>query len=87
MAYSVHADVYISSNAVYYDPSDDARCQTWAVDAMKKFDGISEGAQMNDENTEYHMARYLSPEATRRLDAMRKKYDPQGRFPGLLKGV
>jgi FAD/FMN-containing dehydrogenase len=87
MAYSVHADVYISSNAVYYDPSDDARCQAWAVDAMKKFDGISAGAQMNDENTEYHMARYLSPEATRRLDAMRKKYDPQGRFPGLLKGI
>jgi len=27
---------------------------------------------------------YLSKEASTRLDAMRKKYDPEKRFPGFL---
>lgn len=85
MAYSVHADVYLSSNAVYYDPADDARCEAWAVDAIKRMDALSVGAQMNDENTEHHMAGYFSPKAAQRLESLRAKYDPHHRFPGLLK--
>lgn len=85
MAYSVQADLYISSNAVYYDPADDARCESWAVQAMRKLDGISAGAQMNDENLERHPARYLSAQASKRLEALRKKHDPEGRFPGFIK--
>jgi len=56
----------------------------WVVDATKRLDRISVGAQMNDENTEHHMARYLSPEASLRLEMMRNKYDPDRRFPGFL---
>ena len=84
MAYSVQGDIYIACNAVYYDPADDARCATWAVEATKRLDRISVGAQMNDENTEHHKARYLSPEAAQRLETMRNKYDPERRFPGFL---
>jgi hypothetical protein len=86
MAYSVQADVYISANAVYYDPADDARCEAWVIDSMKRLDVISVGAQLNDENTEHHMAGYFSPKAAQRLESMRAKYDPQRRFPGLLRG-
>jgi hypothetical protein len=86
MAYSVQADLYISSNAVYYNPDDDARCETWAVQAMRNLDAISAGAQMNDENTEHHPARYLSAEASRKLEALRRKHDPERRFPGFLRG-
>jgi len=85
MAYSTQADIYISSNAVYYDPSDDARCETWAVQAMRRLDSISAGAQMNDENIEHHPARYLSEAAYRRLEALRRKHDPERRFPGFIK--
>jgi FAD/FMN-containing dehydrogenase len=85
MAYSVQADVFIAANAVYYDPSDDERCEKWVVDAVKRLDSVSAGAQMNDENTEHHWTRYLSDSAARRLEAMRTKYDPQGRFPGFLR--
>jgi hypothetical protein len=84
MAYSVQADLYISSNAVYYDPADDARCEAWAVEAMRKLDGICAGAQMNDENIERHPARYLSRDASRRLEELRKKHDPEHRFPGFI---
>ncbi len=82
MAYSVQGDLYISSNAVYYDPADDARCAAWALDAMRRLDSISIGGQMNDENLAQHPARYLSAEAAKRLEALRRKYDPERRFPG-----
>lgn len=85
MAYSVQGDIYISSNAVYYDPADDARCEAWAVQAMRNLDAISIGAQMNDENIQHHPARYLSAEAAKRLEKLRHRYDPQNRFPGYLK--
>ncbi|MGA3158898.1 MAG: FAD-binding oxidoreductase [Steroidobacteraceae bacterium] len=85
MAYSVQGEIYISSNAVYYDPADDVRCEAWAVRAMHNLDAISIGAQMNDENLLHHPARYLSAEASKRLEKMRHRYDPQGRFPGYLK--
>jgi hypothetical protein len=84
MAYSVQGDIYLACNAVYYDPADDARCAAWVVEAAKRLDRISVGAQMNDENTEHHMARYLSPEASQRLETMRNKYDLDRRFPGFL---
>jgi hypothetical protein len=85
MAYSLQSNLYISSNAVYYDPADDARCGLWAVQAMRRLDSISAGAQMNDENIEQHPARYLSAEAARRLETLRRKHDPHGRFPGFIK--
>jgi FAD/FMN-containing dehydrogenase len=85
MAYSVQSNLYISSNAVYYDPADDARCELWAVQAMRQLDGISAGAQMNDENIERHPARYLSPQAAARLETLRRKHDPHGRFTGFIK--
>jgi FAD/FMN-containing dehydrogenase len=85
MAYSVQGDIYISSNAVYYDPADDAHCEAWAVQAMRNLDVISIGGQMNDENIQHHPARYLSAEASTRLEKLRHRYDPQARFPGFLK--
>jgi FAD/FMN-containing dehydrogenase len=84
MAYSVQADLYISSNAVFYDPADDQRCEAWAVTAMRKLDSISAGAQMNDENIEHHPARYLSTKAAERLEALRRRHDPERRFPGFI---
>jgi FAD/FMN-containing dehydrogenase len=82
MAYSVQGDIYISSNAVYYEPDDDARCEAWAVAAMRKLDSIALGAQMNDENMAHHPARYLSEAAAAKLESLRRQHDPEGRFPG-----
>lgn len=87
MAYSVHADLYISTNAVYYDPADDVRCEDWAVSQIKKLQTLAIGAQLNDENIAGHPQRYLSPEAYARLETMRAKYDPQRRFRGFVEKV
>lgn len=86
MAYSVQANLYIAVNGTYYDPADDPKVAAWVADSTRRMSDLSAGAQMNDENMARHPARYLSPEASRRLEAMRRQHDPHGVFPGFLKG-
>jgi FAD/FMN-containing dehydrogenase len=84
MAYSVQANLYIALNGTYYDPADDVRVAQWVLAGARRMDSISAGAQMNDENMQSRPARYLSPEAARRLEAMHRQHDPKRRFPGFL---
>ena len=66
------------------DAADDARCDAWAKASMQRLDPISLGSQMNDENMLAHPQHYLSPEASKRLEALRAKYDPKGVFLSYL---
>jgi len=84
MAYSVQGDTYFSPNAIYYDEKDDARCAAWSAEVISKFKPISTGSQMNDENMPVNKGPYLSKENAAKLEVLRKKYDPQGRFAGFL---
>jgi hypothetical protein len=82
MAYSLQGDTYLSPNALYMNAEDDARCATWVADSIAKLRPLSIGSQMNDENLPQNKGPYLSKDASTRLEAMRKKYDPEKRFPG-----
>lgn len=84
MAYSLQGDAYLSPNAVWKDPNDDARCTAWANAIVSKLASISVGSQMNDENMVYNKLPYLSPQAAARLELMRRKYDPDQRFVSFL---
>ncbi len=84
VAYSVQGDIYISPVAVYQDPADDTRCEAWATAAARSLEPIALGGQMNDENMGGRRQRYLSDEAYARLEKMRAKYDPEGRFVSFL---
>jgi FAD/FMN-containing dehydrogenase len=84
-AYSVQGEVYISANAVYMDGADDANNDVWVLDRIRKLHPVSVGAQMNDENMALDPQRYLSDEASQRLEALRGRYDPERRFVSFLK--
>jgi len=84
-AYSVQGEIYISANAVYLDEADDAKNDGWALDAIRRLHPVSVGAQMNDENMALDPQRYLSDEASARLEALRARHDPEGRFVSFLK--
>jgi FAD/FMN-containing dehydrogenase len=84
MCYSIQGEVYLTSAAVYYEPNDDERMEQWAVNAMRAFDPLLVGAQMNDENMAHHPKRYLSEANAARLETLRAKYDPERRFAGFL---
>lgn len=84
MAYSVQADVYISCGAVYEDAADDARCDAWVNDNMKRLEDLSVGSMMNDDNMIARKSRYLSEDASRRLEALRVRHDPHRLFVSFL---
>jgi len=84
MAYSIQGHSYLSPNATWYDPADDARCARWAQDTIDAVRDIANGGQMNDDNMAANKLPYLSPAAATRLTAIQQKYDPQRRFVGFL---
>ena len=85
MAYSLQADTYLSPSIHYQDAKDDERIAAWVSGAIAKFRPISIGSQMNDENMPQNKGPYLSAAASTRLEAMRKKYDPENRFTGFIR--
>ncbi|MGC3980965.1 MAG: FAD-binding oxidoreductase [Steroidobacteraceae bacterium] len=87
MAYSIQGDVYLSNGAVYRDAADDARCDAWVTGNMKRMEHLSVGSMMNDEKMMDRKSRYLSTSATRRLEAMRAKHDPDRLFVSFLEAA
>lgn len=86
MAYSIQGNVYMSLNVVYND-GEDQQYLDYVASAFKKLEPLAVGSQMNDENMDGRpSARYLSPEAATRLEALRAKHDPDRRFSGYLRG-
>jgi hypothetical protein len=85
MAYSIQADVYISCGAVYEDAADDVRCDAWVNENMKRLEPLSVGSMMNDDNMIARKSRYLTDDASRRLEALRARHDPHRLFVSFLK--
>jgi FAD/FMN-containing dehydrogenase len=83
-AISVQGELYLAAFAGWHDPGDDAHYGAWPVDHMRRMEPISEGIQLADENLLARPARYLSPENEQRLEELRRRYDPDGRFHSYL---
>jgi hypothetical protein len=56
----------------------------WPPDQMRKLERFSRGIQLADENLHARPARFLTDENAQRLEALRAKYDPEGRFLSYL---
>ena len=80
MAYSVEDDVYIGLYGVWRDDGDDARFQDWATNRMREMEPVASGIQLADENLGRRSARFVTDESRRRLDEVRRLYDPTGIF-------
>jgi FAD/FMN-containing dehydrogenase len=80
MAYSVEDDIYIALYASWSGAADDERYASWPGDRMREMEHLATGIQLADENLARRPARFFSDENLRRLDELRAKYDPEGRF-------
>jgi hypothetical protein len=80
MAYSVEDEIYIALYASWTDADDDARYGSWPPERMREMEHLSSGIQLADENLAVRPARFVSEENLRRLDEIRERYDPDGRF-------
>lgn len=78
MAYSLEDDVYIALYGVWKDRGEDPRFDSWATERMREMEHLSSGIQLADENLARRPAPFLRPEKLARLEAVRRRYDPDG---------
>jgi FAD/FMN-containing dehydrogenase len=78
--WSTQARLYFSPNAVWDDPADDLRHESWAHETLRALDPLAHGTQFADANPADRPARGLEPEQAARLERLRRRYDPEGRF-------
>jgi FAD/FMN-containing dehydrogenase len=80
----VQGKIYIAAFAGWHDPAQDGRYVAWPTEHMRRMEPLSEGIQLADENLHERPARYLSPEHEQRLEQLRARLDPDGRFHSYL---
>jgi FAD/FMN-containing dehydrogenase len=80
MAYSIEDEVYIALYASWTDAADDDRYARWPGDRMREMAHLATGIQLADENLGVRPARFVTEENLRRLDEIRARWDPDGRF-------
>ncbi len=80
MAFSGDDLQYYGIYAVWEDPAQDEDRRAWLLSHMKKLEPFSTGIALADENLENRWTKFMSDENFARLDELRAKYDPNGRF-------
>jgi hypothetical protein len=80
MAFSVEHRTYLALYCGLGKGADEARHSNWATDHMRALEPWSRGIQLADENLARRPARFVSEANMVRLQQVRAKYDPQGRF-------
>ncbi|MFT3905445.1 MAG: FAD-binding oxidoreductase [Steroidobacteraceae bacterium] len=84
MAHSVQADLYIGAYTIWEDPAEDEAMMRWPVEQMRRFEHLGCGGQLNDENINARPQRYMSEEASARLERLRAQHDPHGVFVSFM---
>ncbi|KAG2413120.1 hypothetical protein HFD88_010679 [Aspergillus terreus] len=82
MAFSMEARYYISINIIHEDPSRDARYAKLPVDILGSSQDYVQGTSLADENLANDPGKFMSLHNYRRLEELRRKHDPEGRFYG-----
>jgi hypothetical protein len=80
MAFSMENRTYLALYCGLGKGVDESKHANWATDHMKALEPWSRGIQLADENLARRPARFVSDTNLARLDQVRSKYDPQGRF-------
>ena len=80
MAFSQEHRSYLALYCGLGKGVDESQHIHWATDHMKALEPWSRGIQLADENLARRPAKFVSDTNLARLDQVRAKYDPQGRF-------
>jgi FAD/FMN-containing dehydrogenase len=84
MAFSVQARAYIATYAIWTDPADDERHRDWVVGHTRRLAELGAGVYLGDTDFTRRADRFLAPEHLARLEDMRARRDPDGRFCSYL---
>lgn len=84
MAFSVEADVYVATYAIYTERADDALYSDWVHRRTAELAVHGAGVYLGDTDFTRRQDRFLSDQAYRRLAEIRARRDPGGRFASYL---
>ena len=84
MAFSLEGKVYISYFAFYQDPAQHEKWARLIKDGIASVADFGTGSQLSDENLLRRPSRFMAPENFKRLETLRRKYDPTRRFHGFM---
>jgi hypothetical protein len=84
MAFSVEGRAYIATYAIWSDPTDDERHRSWVVDRTARLATLGKGVYLGDTDFTLRSDRFLAPDNFRRLEEIRARRDPEGRFCSYL---
>lgn len=80
MAFSLEDETYLGLYGIWTDPTQDHRFDTWAEERMHELEPFASGIQLADENLGRRAQPFMSAASMVRLDRLRARYDPEGRF-------
>jgi FAD/FMN-containing dehydrogenase len=80
MAFSMEAGIYFAAYGEWRRKEDNARYASWATERIAEMAHLGKGIQLADENLRRRPARFMSDANRARLEQIRAKYDPDGRF-------
>jgi hypothetical protein len=84
MALSMQSDHYFAIYTIWEDEKDDELCQSWVRDVMKEIGPHCEGAYLGDSDFQVRQTKFWTDEKAKRLMALRREWDPEGRICGYL---
>jgi hypothetical protein len=80
MAYSLEDRFYLALYGVWRTAGEEAPASAWATEWMRRLAPLASGLQLADENLGARPGRFLADANLARLDALRARHDPEGRF-------
>ena len=84
MAFSVQGRAYLATYAIWPDPADDQRHRDWVVSRTEELATLGTGVYLGDTDFTRRPDRFMAPENFARLQEIRARRDPEGRFCSYL---
>lgn len=84
MAFSVEGRAYIATYAIWSDPADDEQHRAWVVGHTSRLAALGKGVYLGDTDFTRRPDRFLTADNFRRLEEVRARRDPEGRFCSYL---
>jgi FAD/FMN-containing dehydrogenase len=84
MAFSVEGRAYLATYAIWSDSAEDERHREWVHAHTHRLAALGKGVYLGDTDFTRRADRFLAPENFARLQEIRARRDPQGRFCSYL---
>ncbi len=84
MAFSLQTEIYFASYVIWEDEVDDEKNKTWLKGIMHGIEPITAGQYLGDSDFTAHQRKFISDKNYEKLEQIRAKRDPNGRFHSYL---